>query len=131
MFSFSGPVKCVTLLEEEYHVVSDSFWKQLSGLLKILCEWYVVKIWEGMVQNLLSCDTSPKRWEYVCFSVPFPSYTISNIVHLKILPHKNETHDIYICIRSICGKTLVGRDQIGMELFQTSSQPMKKLDFGK
>ena len=23
--SFCGPVKCVTLLEEEYHVVTDSF----------------------------------------------------------------------------------------------------------
>ena len=26
--SFCGPVKCVTLLEEEYHVVIAPFWKK-------------------------------------------------------------------------------------------------------
>ena len=26
--SFCGHVKCVTLLEEEYHVAIDSFWKR-------------------------------------------------------------------------------------------------------
>ena len=26
--SFCGPIKCVTLLEEEYPVVTDSFWKK-------------------------------------------------------------------------------------------------------
>ena len=28
----------------------------------ILCEEYVVKVWEGMVQNSLSCHTIPKAW---------------------------------------------------------------------
>ena len=36
-----------------------------------ICELYVVKIWEGMMRNLLSCDTIPKRWEHVLFLCSF------------------------------------------------------------
>ena len=28
----------------------------------LLCELYVVKAWEGMVQNSFSCHTIPKGW---------------------------------------------------------------------
>ena len=28
----------------------------------LLCELYVVKVWEGMVRNSFSCHTIPKAW---------------------------------------------------------------------
>ena len=46
----------------------------------ILCELYVVKFWEGMVQNSLSCHAIPKRWACSCFGVPFSPHTLSHIV---------------------------------------------------
>ena len=90
-----------------------------------LCELYVVKIWEGMVQNSLSCDTILKRWEFVLFCVPFPLYMIFNIVYLKIFPQKCEMCDMYICVRGMCGKNLIRRDLIGTEILTTLSQPVK------
>ena len=53
--SFCGPVKCVTLLEEEYCAVTAFFLEEVSCIPEnILCEVYVVKLWEGMVLNSLS-----------------------------------------------------------------------------
>ena len=37
----------------------------------MLCEVYVVKIWQGMVWTRLSCDTIPKRLERAVFWIPF------------------------------------------------------------
>ena len=47
--SFCGHVKYVTLLEQEYHVVTDSLEEVSCIPENILCEVYVVKIWEGIV----------------------------------------------------------------------------------
>ena len=52
---------CYQLLLEEVRWIPEH----------ILCELYVAKFWEGMVQNSLSCDTTPKRWECVLFWCSF------------------------------------------------------------
>ena len=38
---------------------------------------------------------------------------------------------MYICVRGMHGKNLIGRDYIGTEILMTSPQPMRKLGFGK
>ena len=40
-------------------------------------------------------------------------------------------HHIYMCVRGMCGETLVGRNLKGTEILMSMSLPMKKLDFGK
>ena len=51
----------------------------------IFCELYVVKFWEGMVCNSLSCHTLPKAWHAPWFFVfLFLLYCSLNIVCLKI-----------------------------------------------
>ena len=47
----------------------------------ILCEVYVVTVWEGMVQNAMSCHAIPKRLASSCFRVPFPPHTLSQIMY--------------------------------------------------
>ena len=37
----------------------------------IFCELYVVKVWEGMVQNSFNCHTIPKAGMLLDFCVPF------------------------------------------------------------
>ena len=38
---------------------------------------------------------------------------------------------MYIHVRGMCGKTLVGRDHTGTEILMSVSQPMKRLNFGR
>ena len=88
----------------------------------ILCESYVVKIWEGMVQNSLSCDTIPKRWECVLFWCPFSIVHYLQYCMLEDSSTKCEMHDMYICVSGMHGKTLVGIDHIGTEILMSVSQ---------
>ena len=46
-----------------------------------LCELYMVKCWEGMVEKSLSCHAIPNRWACSCFGVPFSPHTLSQIVY--------------------------------------------------
>ena len=45
----------------------------------ILCEVYLVKVWEGMVGNSLNCHAIPKRWACSYFGVPFAPHTLSQM----------------------------------------------------
>ena len=47
----------------------------------VLCQLYVVNVWEGMVQNSLICHAIPKIWACSCFRVPFSPHTLSQIVY--------------------------------------------------
>ena len=47
----------------------------------ILCELYVVEVWEGMVQNSMSCHVIPIIWACSCFRVPFSPHTLYQIVY--------------------------------------------------
>ena len=70
-----------------------TFWKKNIVLLPthleevryipetILCELYVVKVWEGMVQNSFSCHTIPKAWHAPWLSCSFSCYTVASILY--------------------------------------------------
>ena len=66
-----GILCCYHFLLEEVSCIPEN----------LLCEVYVVKLWEGMVQNSLSCHALHKRWACSCFGVPFPPHTLSQIVY--------------------------------------------------
>ena len=88
---------------------------------KYLCELNVVKILEGMVRTLLSCDTIPKRWEHVLFLCSFSIIHFLQFCTLEDSSKNFEMCDMYICVRGMCGKTLVGRDHIGTKISMTLS----------
>ena len=46
----------------------------------ILCELYVVKVWEGMVQNSLICHTIPRAWHTPWFLCSFSCCTVPSIL---------------------------------------------------
>ena len=48
---------------------------------KIFCELYVLKFWEGMVQNSLSCHTIPKAWHAPWFLCSFSCCTVPSILY--------------------------------------------------
>ena len=64
----------------------------------IFCELYVVKVWEGMVQNSLSCHTFLKLGMLLGFCVPFLVVLYLQYCMLEDSPTKCEMHDIYIYI---------------------------------
>ena len=75
----------------------------------IFCDLYVVKVWEGMVQNSLSCDTIPKRWACVfVFGVPFFIIHYLQYCMLEDSFTKYEMRDMYVCVSNVCGKILLG-----------------------
>ena len=47
----------------------------------IFCELYVVKVWEGMVQNSLSCHTISKAWYAPWFLCSFSCCTVPSILY--------------------------------------------------
>ena len=89
----------------------------------ILCELYVVKVWEGMVQNSFNCHTIPRAWHAPWICVPFLVVLYLQYWILEDSPTKCEICDIYIyiCGRGMCGKTVVGRDHIGTEISTSAS----------
>ena len=119
------------------------FWERNIVLLPILleevrcipdnifCKLYVVKVWEGMVRNSLSCHTIPKPCMLLGSCVPFLVVLYLQYCMLEDSSTKSEMCDMYICVRGIHGKTLVGRNHIGTEISTSVLQPMKKLDFGR
>ena len=69
----------------------------------ILCELYVVKFWEVMVQVSLSCHAIPIRWACSCFGVPFSPHTLSQKCMLDCSSTKCEVCDMYKCVGSAHG----------------------------
>ena len=47
----------------------------------VFCELYVVKFWEGMVQNSFSCHTIAKAWHAPWFSCSFSCCTVPSILY--------------------------------------------------
>ena len=68
-------------LEEDYHVVTNSFGRSEGTHEKLFCELYVVKAWEGMVQNSLRSHTIPKAWHVPWFLCSFSCYTVGSILY--------------------------------------------------
>ena len=47
----------------------------------IVCELYVVKVWEGMVQNSFSYHTIPEAWHTPWFLCSFSCCTVPSILY--------------------------------------------------
>ena len=77
------------------------------------------------------CHAIPKRWACILFCCSVFAMHYLNYCTLEDSSTKYEMHDMYVCVRDIHGKNLVGRNHIGTEIFASASQPMKKLDFGR
>ena len=65
------------------------------------------------------------------FCVPFLVVLYLQYCMLEDSPTKCEICDLFICVRGMHVKNLVGRDHIGTEISISPSQPMKKLDVGR
>ena len=48
----------------------------------ILCELYVVKFWNGIVQTSFSCHTIPKAWHAPCCLCSFSCCTVPLILYV-------------------------------------------------
>ena len=91
MCTLGGPEKQARFLLQSCQIC-HTFWKRNIVLLPILleevrcipenllCELYVVKVWEGMVQNSLSCHTIPKAWHVPWFLYSFSCYTVTQVL---------------------------------------------------
>ena len=60
------------------------------------------------------------------FCVPFLVILLDQYCMLEESPIECEIRDIFICVRGMRGRNLVGRNHIGTELLMSASQPLRK-----